>query len=747
MDSRNIKKIVVVGLFVVVLCLSVAYAAISASLKISGTADISASSWDVHFVKNEEVTIPKGKAVCDIGNVEKLSITDLSAVLKVPGDSCIYTVPVENTGSLPASLTKVINSDLELSFKGSGDNKEEDENLLKQYVKYEVNYGGTEINDSTDFSSIYTLEQNEKETVTLRISFSIDAPDIPKEAVEITDLGTEFVFENKAENNGQEVESRYSIKYKGFSGAGYKTRIESGQTFTQKIGNVEILYVKMGDRILNEEEYTYQDGTITIGNVTGDIIIASTSYAPSFSDKSGANTPVLNGDMIPVVYNEDLKVWQKQDLNKSYDYSKQVWANAVTVTESSRPTYKTAKAGTIIKDADINTMWVWIPRYSYTIKSEDGGNNYYGKASYGNKNPTRLLPGEIDVKFIGISTTESGTAQYTTEAGTSWRTNEAFNFDNTPRAGIWVAKFEPSGSLGQDGQACTNENCNVSNVTILPNKVSMRSQTVSSFFYMARSMQVSYSNIYGFSSTGDLHMAKNDEWGAVAYLSQSKYGKYGNSDYTGLNKEVYQNYSKYTTGLSNGSPPSSNPAEVQYEYNDLSNLGDGRGQAGPGASTTGTIYGIYDMSGCANEYVMSAVAYDDGEDIPMSGNDKNSNSGFNGKVGNGSEYSLGISFPESKYYNMYKTSDATLNDINLSKTACNGQVCYGHALSETYGADSGYYGWYSDNAFMAYRSYPWSVRGGYGGTTGVGSNAGLFYSDYHYGSYNNNISTRLILTS
>ena len=36
----------------------------------------------------------------------------------------------------------------------------------------------------------------------------------------------------------------------------------------------------------------------------------------------------------------------------------------------------------------------------------------------------------------------------------------------------------------------------------------------------------------------DTHMIKNTEWVIVAYLSQSKYGKYGNENYTGADKEV-----------------------------------------------------------------------------------------------------------------------------------------------------------------------------------------------------------------
>ena len=50
-------------------------------------------------------------------------------------------------------------------------------------------------------------------------------------------------------------------------------------------------------------------------------------------------------------------------------------------------------------------------------------------------------------------------------------------------------------------------------------------------------------NVFGIkSSITDTHMMKNSEWGAVAYLSQSKYGKYGNLDYEGREKEVYMEF-------------------------------------------------------------------------------------------------------------------------------------------------------------------------------------------------------------
>ncbi|MEG2448083.1 MAG: hypothetical protein RSB45_03385, partial [Bacilli bacterium] len=70
----------------------------------------------------------------------------------------------------------------------------------------------------------------------------------------------------------------------------------------------------------------------------------------------------------------------------------------------------------------------------------------------------------------------------------------------------------------------------------------------------------------------------------------SKYGKYGNPNYTGANKELYQNNnSNFVTGCSAGAPTTG-------EVNGCTNTYNVEG-AGTGASTAGTIYGIYDMSG------------------------------------------------------------------------------------------------------------------------------------------------------
>ena len=442
-----------------------------------------------------------------------------------------------------------------------------------------------------------------------------------------------------------------------------------------------------------------------------------------YDDTTTANAPELVDGMIPVVYSVTKHAWVKQDLDKSYAYQEQVWANAVTVTEENRDVYMSAPAETIIPMEDINTMWVWVPRYEY--KYTNLGTQYAGG--------TKDQPGEIEINFITKETTSPSSGEY--------KVHPAFNFGGTELSGIWVGKFETTGTL-PSSDYCNNESCNVSTVTIKPGETSLRNQQVASFFYMTRSMQTNNASTYGFPSDDsyNIHMSKNSEWGAVAYLSQSRYGKYGNSDYEGVNKEIYQNKSSsYITGSSNGTPSneSTNP-QVSYDTP----------YSGYGSSTTGTIYGVYDMSGGAWEFVMgnynkysgyTAREYTAEEAKKILGRTDNIavgiwNSGFNGPVygkdsdGSPMSWTTGVDFPEEKYFDLYMTLNGT--------TACNGP-CDGHALSETAG-------WYNDAPWFIAASSPWFSRGGVWNSPVI---AGVFCYDSAYGFALGYRGSRAILIS
>ena len=378
-------------------------------------------------------------------------------------------------------------------------------------------------------------------------------------------------------------------------------------------------------------------------------------------DTSGANKPVLASNMIPVYYDEANSVWKKADKNNSqkdyrwYSYTstgeyKGMWANAVTVKEANRQTYLNATPGTTISMDDITTMWVWIPRFNAVTPS-----NYNGG--------TQSKPNAIDVTFVKQNETAI----------------DAFTFGNKELSGFWYGKFEIGGSLAS---SCTNETCNVSNIVVKPNVSSLRSQKVSSFFYASRSMEQA-GNSFGFvNSEVDTHMSKNNEWGAVAYLTQSIYGRCTSS--TTCTEVGINNNSGYITGY--GAPAGSSSSVTNGTYNT---------SLGKDASTTGTIYGIYDMSGGAYEYVMGVY------------NNAKSSSGFN-------------SLPDEKYYNNYTGSSYT-----------------GHALTETKR-------WYGDNDGFVSASYPWFARGGYYGAGGV---TGVFYFSSHDGNSINSHSSHLVISN
>ena len=208
---------------------------------------------------------------------------------------------------------------------------------------------------------------------------------------------------------------------------------------------------------------------------------------------------------------------------------------------------------------DIETIWVWIPRYSYTIGSEDG-TNYYGKqGDYLDSIPTQLLTGEIDIKFVKPNVKERGTAKCIVSdwiQENSWYTPDVFTYDGEELSGIWVGKFE----TGSSDPNASYGGGNVTNLDamIKPNVTNWRAISVSSIHTVVIKVSVA-ENRYGCSENMNSHVMKNSEWGVVVYLSQSRYGKLGNEDFICVNKEVYQNKSdQFITGYSYGGPSHGN---------------------------------------------------------------------------------------------------------------------------------------------------------------------------------------------
>ena len=451
-------------------------------------------------------------------------------------------------------------------------------------------------------------------------------------------------------------------------------------------------------------------------------------------DKSGANEPSLTSNMIPVYYDSASDSWKKADSNnadknnKWYDYDNKMWANAVTVTSTNRDTYLKASAGTTIPMSDINTMWVWIPRYTYTYLNTNTPEEIQIKfesstASTGTIKCTDAVTGTSSTSETCTDTTNNGLV-----VGTSTYTHPAFWWDkndnnvreeNEELTGIWVGKFEVSSdtTCTASNNVEVGEGCNLQSIRprIIPGVQSWKGAQIGTFFNGMQKMRES-GNKYGFKTTDETHMMKNMEWGAVMYLSHSKYG---------INKEIAINSaSTFTTGCGPQSEGSLASGSTCNSYTTT---------LGQSASTTGNVYGVYDMSGGAQEYMMGNVVYSNGQQMSGYKTSYNQNSAFTGILyDGGTSFTGAYAFPSKRYYDKYSYGESY-------KEYTRGKL--GDATKEM--APTGEFGnWYSDYAGFVFSSSPWVLRGG---SYDSGTSAGTFHFFYSKGAASDNYSARAVL--
>ena len=450
-------------------------------------------------------------------------------------------------------------------------------------------------------------------------------------------------------------------------------------------------------------------------------------------------SPELYTGLIPVTYDASGNTIVADTSTTWYDYDNHIWANAVLGTSSARA--KTA--GQTLSDSEILQYYVWIPRFKYQLFN----------ANAGDSSPEQIINIEFEYK---------GRVKSNGSTNGNWLTHPAFTFGNTELNGFWVGKFEPSHSDSQyidsstgNNIGCSNENCSVADGLIIkPNHISIVYNNIKNYFFLSRSIENSSS--YGLNSSEvDTHMMKNMEWGAVAYLSSSKYGLYTNANtcnnsdnnqtitineesvnrcniwinntHTGTGCGVNDSWGIVNCGgtITGCSAKNSKDESVQdgmttcggtqYEWNGSINKGR--------SSTTGNIYGIYDMAGGAWEHVMA--------------NQSSSTSEFIFTV----EKSNFSSQPQDKYLDKYLLSTYTTT-ATQSRDQSRGYL--GDATREVvndYGKD--YNSWFNGySQFLA--NHNWLQRGSCYDT---GSRTSIFSFSHYTGGGTVIRSFRVVMSS
>ena len=477
------------------------------------------------------------------------------------------------------------------------------------------------------------------------------------------------------------------------------------------------------------------EGTCVIDENETDVVIAESERHKE--DILHGADPVIKNNLIPVTINNNGKVYKADITSEWYSYENHIWANAIVLKDNITLEDAKDEDGSI-KEENIKQYYVWIPRYRYQLWNVNSENKYPNGTT-----------GEsaINIVFENKNTQVSN--------GTSngeWLTHPAFtSFDTN---GLWVGKFETSYDentfTNSSVFATTNPNTSAatssSNIIIKPNVRSLTNKTPSQFYTLSR----------GINEELNSHMMKNSEWGAVAYLTYSNYGKcdsngceevYINNVNTGsgvANASTWQ-WSATITGCSASSADASmssnqNACASGYAWNGSNNK----------ASTTGNISGIYDMSGGNWEYVMGVIK--DADENPMSGRHSTFNSGFNGTFGcptcdsNTSgltALTTGMAFPtDTRYYDLYTANSTTLGD-DTWWIYTNGHLGDANKEIAVTGNSSNDRGlWFSDCATFPTTTRPWVRRGG---DFGHGSGAGMFYFYRAYGNANGYDGSRVVL--
>ena len=433
--------------------------------------------------------------------------------------------------------------------------------------------------------------------------------------------------------------------------------------------------------------------------------------------------PVLGKDMIPITLDSKGNAKYANLYTPWYSYEEKKWANAVILVKSPSKSYKT---GDTILEKDIESYFVWIPRYSYKIwnlgsytqtYSLDGSNGTTKLVDSPDVNDGSLRILANNTKKIDIVFENKNTSPSTTQEVGKYYTHPAFtSFDVN---GLWVGKFETGYNqmdmtgvpIDSSKWTTTGAEKNViasSHIIVKPNVYSWRNIIVGNIF----------KNALDYEPSLESHMMKNTEWGAVSYLSNSIYG-IGTKVNINNNSTGLTGYSAMAHTDQNSCPGeySGDPTMTQA-YNT---------STGYLASTTGNITGIYDMSGGAHEYVAGYL------------------NGYGTKNSTGSVAS-GFTDNElqtyAKYFDKYEGATTVTSYNKRILGDATGEVGPFYNYYDTDGYIRAHNAWYSEWSGFITGYGPWFARGG---AADNGLLAGLFHFRSNAGEAFSGWGSRLVL--
>ena len=158
-DKRIVFSVII--LVLLLLGISVGYAALSTTLNINGSSRINNARWDIHFenlqFNSESVSLSNGDVIPTI-NTSTLTEVTYSITLNNPGEFYEFTVDARNSGTIDGMVSgvssKMNNSEI---------------TILPSFLNYSVTYDDGEV-----IQANHALYAGEKETYKIRVEYRSD---------------------------------------------------------------------------------------------------------------------------------------------------------------------------------------------------------------------------------------------------------------------------------------------------------------------------------------------------------------------------------------------------------------------------------------------------------------------------------------------------------------------------------------------------------------------------------------------
>ncbi len=321
----------------------------------------------------------------------------------------------------------------------------------------------------------------------------------------------------------------------------------------------------------------YLDGSsLSSSNIDGNIVTPET-FKIGTDETFKEISKITVGNVL--IYN---KVLSNSDISKNYKTSIQViYDGLITgydefVPMTLKEYYQSRNAGFEVNPKDVKAYYVWIPRFKYRVWNVTGENN---------TDTYNAMKNGVEITFENTNTSSGAifcsedkcfsnldkTIEVTKADNDKYYTHTAFTNVDEELTGFWVSKYEVS---------IDEENIIESNIK---NEV-WRDNYLSNYYENIKKINIEY----------DYHVIKNTEWGAITYLSNSKFGV--------CKENTCQKIEQNKTYISGNNEKD---------------------------TTTGNNYGVFDMAGSALEYTMANISQDNNlnlnnsyfKNIPIGTND------------------------------------------------------------------------------------------------------------------------------